>query len=131
MKNLIISVCVAICALFGANKGIAQSIPASMLPYMVSEMKKQCPQKASTGMMMTNVYLENNNSAMVFELTINEKEIGVNSSQMIKEFQEMSPDQKKYHLGTDFSEIVSMIPAPIYFHYKFTDGKSYKMKVSD
>ncbi|MBD5328883.1 MAG: hypothetical protein HDS03_03170 [Bacteroides sp.] len=131
MKNLILSICLSICALFGAVKVSAQTIPASMLPEIVAEMQKLCPQEVEKGMVMNKVYLQNSNSEIVFDFTFNEKIYGVSSSELIKEFKEMTPAQKKQYLGEEFAQIATMLPVPVYANFIFADGKTFKMKLTD
>lgn len=131
MRNLILSICVAICALFGSTKASAQSIPASMIPDIVAEMQKLCPQEVEKGMVMKTVYLEKGNSAMVFEFTFDEKLYGVSSADMIEGLKTMSPAEKKAYLGEEFAQIAAMLPIPVYASFKFADGKTYKMKLTD
>lgn len=131
MSRFILSISLAIYTLLASISVSAQKIPMSVVPDLVKEMQKMCPEKVDEAMTMTNIFLENSTSCLVFEFMIDETVYGLTSTDLITEFNHMSEKEKKEYLGEEFSEIEEMLPIPIVASMKFKDGKEYKMKLSN
>lgn len=131
MKNLILSVCIAICAILGVSSVSAQTITSEMLPLLVAEMNKTCPQAVAEGMVMNRFYLKEDNSILVAEFIVSAKELSSTTDAIIRELDTMSPEEKKAYLGDDIDKLAAMLPVPMVAELKFTDGKVYEMKLTE
>lgn len=129
MKKILLGIAMMLTMVLAPLCAKAQAVPVSMLPTLVAEMNKMCPQKVDNQMTMTKVSLVNNGSEMQFDFKYNLPS-GVPSSGLIKEFDSMSASEKAELLGPEFGEVARMIPVPIYAKFFFSDGKTYRMRLS-
>lgn len=135
MKRFILSLFFAICAIFAINTASAQVLSKKDMPEFVSEMKKLVPQEVSPGLLITDVRLLNSGSELIYDFDIDMKKMlpgyHITSDDMIGEFEKLTSAQKKAYFGDEFEQLASLVPVPIYLVFHFTDGKTYKMKLTD
>ena len=50
---------------------------------------------------------------------------------LVNELEKMTLEEKKQWLGEEFMEVIDIMPVPMYVNFKFNNGKTYKMCLSE
>ena len=125
MKKIIIVAFLAVCSLVLSFASNAQQLSKSDLPVFVTEMNKTLPQPIDKEMTFYKVQLLNGGNQMDFVIHMNSTELS--SDEFIEVCKSMTKQELRNSFGTEFKEMVTMLPVPVSVNFVFKDGKSHRV----
>ncbi|MCM1290593.1 MAG: hypothetical protein NC201_03080 [Prevotella sp.] len=126
MKKIILALALVLSAIIAQAQ---QSIPVSMMPMLVNEIKSSLPSQLDDETTWTDCSMIKGGNEMQLTLRYDLSGVNFSADDMINQLKGMSEDEISNFMGQDMASVFEIIPVPISLKILFSDGKEYVMKI--